>query len=102
MSTTKIPQRSYHAGETVGDFKVIRFDREKIAFDWNGKTVERGVMELRPKENATAQPAQVASGTPATAAKASETPSALRPVKAGSNSSSGTNVTALGGASGEA
>lgn len=43
-------QKSYRAGEKIGPFEVVSFDREKITFDWNGKTVERKVQDLAPKE----------------------------------------------------
>jgi hypothetical protein len=43
-------QRSYHAGEQVGDFKIVRFDDEKIDLEWNGKSIERKLEELRPKQ----------------------------------------------------
>lgn len=87
LSTTKIPQRSYRAGESLGEFKVVRFDRETIAFDWKGKTLERNLSELRPKETAPAAQPGVPSGAPAGAesasAPAADAPSALKPAKAG-------------------
>jgi hypothetical protein len=43
-------QKGYHAGDTVGDFKLIAFDREKIELEWNGKKVERKPEDLAPKE----------------------------------------------------
>jgi hypothetical protein len=43
-------QKGYRIGEKVGDFKLVSFDREKIAFEWNDKTVERKISELTPKE----------------------------------------------------
>jgi len=61
LSTDKLAQKSYHAGEAIGDFKLISFSREKIAFEWMGKTVERKPEDLAPKE-AAVQPAQAAAG----------------------------------------
>jgi hypothetical protein len=50
LSASNNVQRSYHAGDQVGDFKVVSFDRENIAFEWKGKSVERKLEELRPKQ----------------------------------------------------
>ena len=60
-------QRSYHAGEQVGDFKLVSFDETRVAFEWKGKNVERKLEELRPKETAT-QSAQAAAPASASAA----------------------------------
>ena len=43
-------QRGYHAGEQVGDFKLVSFDEDNIAFEWKGKSIERKLEELRPKQ----------------------------------------------------
>ncbi len=48
----KESQKSYHAGEKVGPFQLVSFNREKIVFDWNGKLVERKPEDLRDKEPA--------------------------------------------------
>ena len=45
-------QKQYHAGEKVGPFQLVSFDREKIVFDWDGKKVERKPEELKEKEAA--------------------------------------------------
>ena len=57
-------QKGYHAGDKVGEFKLVAFDREKIEFEWNGKTVERKPEELFAKETATSAPAAGASAAP--------------------------------------
>lgn len=44
-------QKKYHAGDTVGPFQLVSFDREKVVFDWDGKTVERKPEELKEKES---------------------------------------------------
>jgi len=61
-------QRSYHAGEQVGDFKLVSFDAARVAFEWKGKNVERKLEELRPKETATQASAQAAAPASASAA----------------------------------
>ena len=50
-------QKGYHAGERVGDFKLLAFDRDKIEFEWNGKKVERKPQDLVAKEAAPGAPA---------------------------------------------
>jgi hypothetical protein len=63
-------QKSYHAGDEVGPFKVVSFDHEKVVFDWDGKTVERNLEDLREKEEVkeVAVNRQVAPVAPAAAA----------------------------------
>lgn len=64
LTVAKAPdQKSYHRGDSIGDFKLVAFDNDSITFDWNGKQVERKLLELAPKD---AQPA--ASASPATPA----------------------------------
>jgi len=61
-------QKSYHPGDKVGAFELVTFDREKITLAWNGKTVERKLQELTPKEPVPqpAQPVAAQSAPPAT------------------------------------
>ncbi len=55
LTAAKAPeQKSYHAGDNVGDFKLVAFDNDSITFDWNGKQVERKLLELAPKDGAAA------------------------------------------------
>jgi len=59
-------QKSYHPGDQVGPFELVGFDRDKITLSWNGKTVERKLQELTPKEAAPqVAPAPVAQAAPA-------------------------------------
>ena len=66
LSTPAAPQRSYRAGETVGEFKLVSFDRESIEFEWHGKSIQRKLEELKPKETAQAQAAPARPAVPAT------------------------------------
>ena len=107
LSGSSNVQRSYHAGDQVADFKLVSFDRENIAFEWKGKSIERKLEELRPKQVV----AQAASGarpgvapTPALAATAPKPVASLdQPSAAPSTASSaaapaaGKTVTSLGG-----
>ena len=119
--TANAAQRSYHAGEQVGDFKLVSFDDSRIAFEWKGKNVERKLEELRPKETTTQASAQT--NTQSGGQNRSAAPSASAPIQsvasldhpapvpasaaAASNAASssatptpGKNVTALGGGTG--
>lgn len=60
-------QKAYRAGEQIGDFKVVSFDRERIAFEWEGKTIERSLAELKRAEPTVARntaPKQQAAAPP--------------------------------------
>ncbi len=46
-------QRGYHAGDQVGDFKLVSFDEARAQFEWKGKNVDRKLEELRPKDTTT-------------------------------------------------
>ena len=50
LSVAKDVQHSYHAGDQVGDFKLESFDQDNIVLEWNGKTVERKLEDLRAKQ----------------------------------------------------
>ena len=62
LSLPKGPQKKYHAGDKVGPFQLVSFDKEKVVFDWDGKIVERKPEELKESESAPQQ--QVAEGPP--------------------------------------
>jgi hypothetical protein len=105
-------QRSYHAGDQVGDFKLVSFDENRVAFEWKGKNVERKIEELRPKETA-AQAGVQAGGTaapaPATAMRPVASLDHPSPVAAAVSSANASStpapskaVTSLGGTAGAA
>jgi hypothetical protein len=65
LSTDKGGQKGFHAGDDVGPFKLVAFNRESMTFEWNGKTLEYTLAELKPKEPVPGQPAAaVASAGP--------------------------------------
>ena len=41
LPNAKGSQRTYRKGEVIGDFKLVNFDNTNIAFEWDGKIVER-------------------------------------------------------------
>ena len=106
-------QRSYHAGDQVGDFKLVSFDENRVDFEWKGKDVERKLEELRPKDTAVAgaQAGKPAAAAPVSAAAATSArpvssldhPSSVAPASANNTSASATpapsKVTSLGGSS---
>jgi hypothetical protein len=67
LSTASQPERGYHAGEEIGDFRIASFDLDKIAFEWRGKTVARNVADLAPKDEPPPPPkASAPAATPIT------------------------------------
>lgn len=81
LSTSTASQRGYHAGETIGDFTLRRFDHETIEFEWKGKSVERKLDALRPKEVA-----QAAASRPAAAPVPAPNMAAAKSVALGGSS----------------
>lgn len=68
LKLPKGPQKNYHAGDKVGPFQLVSFSREKVVFDWNGKTVERKPEELKEKAPAPEEAAAPAPPAPAAGA----------------------------------
>jgi hypothetical protein len=64
-------QKGYHAGDKIGDFKLVAFDSDKIEFEWNGKKIERKPEDLAPKEVVVAQAPVASAGAANPAAAAS-------------------------------
>jgi len=50
LSIDRTPQKSYHVGDKVGEFKLAAFDRDTVTLEWNDKTLVHNVKELVPKE----------------------------------------------------
>jgi len=74
-------QRSYHAGDQIGDFKLVSFDENNVAFEWKGKNVERKLEQLRPKETvAQANQAATQGAPPSASTPASGAAAPVRPV----------------------
>ncbi len=70
LSTTGSDQKSYRAGDTVGKFKLVAFDRDTITLEFNGKNLEKNLADLAAKDAppAAQQPAAAAVPAPAAAA----------------------------------
>jgi hypothetical protein len=86
-------QKGYHAGDKIGEFKLIAFDSEKIELEWHGKTIDRKPEELVAKE-APPPPAPTAAAAPAGSNNA-----AARPAGAATPDQPAKAVTSLGGSS---
>src|SRR5262249_57192654 len=43
-------QKRFSAGDKVGQFKIISFDRDNIVLEWNNKKIERKLAELKPRD----------------------------------------------------
>lgn len=52
LASVNTPQKGYHAGDKIGPFEIVSFDREKITFKWNDQSVVRKIDELKPTEGA--------------------------------------------------
>jgi hypothetical protein len=61
LSGEKGGQKGFHIGDKVGPFKLVAFNRETVTFEWNGKTLEYPVTELKPKAG---QPVAQNNGVP--------------------------------------
>jgi hypothetical protein len=55
LSTEKGGQKGFRAGDKVGPFKLVAFDRDSITFEWKDKTLRYPLAELKPKESSPAQ-----------------------------------------------
>jgi hypothetical protein len=108
LSPANGAQRSYQAGDQVGDFKLVSFNQENVAFEWKGKSIERKLEELRPKQTlaqAAAAPTPAAASTPVRPVASLDRPNAV-PAAAASpaassvaTSAAGKAVTSLSGSS---
>ncbi len=87
-------QKGYHAGDKIGEFKLVAFDAEKIELEWHGKTIEKKPEELVAKE---APPA--AAAPPSAAVKPVLSSNYPMPQADAQPDASGSKVTSLGGSS---
>jgi hypothetical protein len=50
LSNEKGGQKGFHAGDKVGPFKLVAFDRDTITFQWKEKMLKYPLAELKHKE----------------------------------------------------
>jgi hypothetical protein len=97
--------RGFHAGEKVGDFKLVAVNTQEIALEWEGKTIRKRVEDLidrsapepgpaagvaRPATPSAPAPAQVSA--PVRSAPGVDTGAGLRACVPGDNSPAGSIV----------
>ncbi len=63
LASPNAAQKRYHAGDKIGDFQIVSFDREKIEFKWNDKTIDKPLADLLAKER-TPDPVSAAAPDP--------------------------------------
>jgi hypothetical protein len=69
LSTERSEQKSYRKGDTVGNFKLLAFDRDTITLEFDDKELKHDLTELAPKAGApVAQQAVVVAAAPAASA----------------------------------
>ncbi|HEX5228142.1 MAG TPA: hypothetical protein VFW44_10550 [Bryobacteraceae bacterium] len=51
------PQKGYHPGDTIGQWKLVSLDKSYVSFEWDGKEFKKRIDELIDR-NATAEAAQ--------------------------------------------
>lgn len=67
------PQKGYHPGDTIGEWKIVSVDKSYADFEWDGKNFKKRLDELIDRTPiATSSPAVAASASPA-AAKSTQT-----------------------------
>lgn len=57
--------RSVHAGDTIGPFKILALDLRKVTFEWDGKQLERNLDDLVDRSGGTAAGASLVGSGPA-------------------------------------
>ncbi len=71
---TGASSKTVHAGDAIGDFKILAMDANKVTFEWDGKPLERNFDDLVDHSGATAVAAGGAPAAPPPAAAAPPVP----------------------------
>ncbi|MFN3322767.1 MAG: hypothetical protein ACK5AZ_04665 [Bryobacteraceae bacterium] len=87
------PHRGYRVGEQIGEFTLLAVSKDSIAFEWDGKRVERRLEDLMDRTPVEPAPAPVA----APAAPASAAPSGGNASVLGAKPESQTNAAGAAG-----
>jgi len=98
LSIGSTPQKSYRAGEDVGEFKIVEFDRDNITLGWNGKEFKRELRALAAKDEPPARTANVNAAPRASGKTNNPTPAVARTPAA----PKAANVVQIGGANSNA
>jgi hypothetical protein len=103
------PGKAVRAGDTIGDFKVLALNSEKVTFEWEDKQIEKNIGDLVDRSNTqpagSSGPAAQAAPQPVSAPRAEAAPAqntnpslgveltpAMRACRPGDNSPAGTVV----------
>jgi hypothetical protein len=97
LSTTSTPQKGYRAGDNIGEFKIVAFDRESVTLGWNGKELARELRSLAPKDPPPARSAAKVNASQATTGKAAKGAPAAARNAATPAPAAGANVAQIGG-----
>jgi hypothetical protein len=79
LPNAKATQRLYRKGEAIGDFKLVNFDNTNIAFEWDGKVVERRLDQVMAKPSEVPAEPAAASAPPAPTSTVASTTNASGP-----------------------
>ena len=66
--------KTVHAGDAIGDFKILALDANKVTFEWDGKPLERNIDDLVDHSGATAAAGAAGPAAPPPAAAAPAAP----------------------------
>ena len=58
------PQKGFHVGDQIGEFKLLGFNNTQIQFEWDGQIVTRTMDELRDKQGPVVEQAVAAAPPP--------------------------------------
>jgi hypothetical protein len=58
-------QKSYHPGDTIGEWKIVSVDSRYLVLGWNGKEFKKRLDEILDKSNLVAEVAPAPAATPA-------------------------------------
>jgi hypothetical protein len=86
------PQKIYHEGDTIGEFKLVAVNNVDISFEWDGKVITEKLAKLRPKE--AAPPVQEQQAQAAANAAPAPAPTVIAPAKPGPGASMGGDIKA--------
>jgi hypothetical protein len=91
--------KSVHAGDEVGEFKIVSLDTKNVVFDWDGKQISRKIDDLIDRSSASAEaPGSAVAAAPppkpvaAGPAKSDDPKATDKPCVPGDNSPAGTVV----------
>lgn len=86
--------RSVRVGDTVGDFKILALDPQKVVFEWDGKQIEKRMEDLIDRSNAQVATTQGPAAPAAPGPAAPAPPPPAQQAQSNSNPQLGVELTA--------